>query len=288
MSNGWTRSTEKLLRNWSQQISINEAAYRKKGAFYRGWYWGMGVIMVFFQTGALITIVNLVLDLYSSDDSSGSLAFANTLLFVGIIEVLVLIAQGIDKFFNFGSASEQFFEAAKEHNALGRLIDSTLTLPRNDRSSAKDVLISIRQQFDALQYTSPNLPPNEIVHRLDMCIYEDPEQARGKTKTGIVDRGDGKGLPVEEVLEGSPPPDYAKQVKLKSPLGQSDDDEYVSNAQKLNLNKEFREQKNKAKLAQHNSKKFKNLEYQWGRMQQHDEEDEEKVPKSRKNKSEQP
>ena len=95
------------------------------------------------------------------------------------METLILIAQGIDKFFNFGSGSEQFYEAAKDHNALSRLIDATLTLPRKDRDMAREVLLGIRQQFNQIQDSSPNLPPNSIVHKLDMCIYDDPNKARG-------------------------------------------------------------------------------------------------------------
>lgn len=280
MSNGWTKSTEKLLRNWSQITSINESEFRKRGVFYRNWYWGIGIVLVITQTGSVATIANLILNLYSQETTADATSEATVLTIVGIIEALILIAQGLDKFFNFGSASEQYFTAAKDYNSLSRTIDTTLTLSRADRGPARDVLISIRQKFDQLQDTSPNLPPNAVVHRLDMCIYDDPEQARGNAKTGIVNLGDGQGLPIEEVLNESPPPEHAKKVKF--PKGTDSDDEHVKYNQKLNLETEFQGQKKHAELEHQKTKRLKNLEYQWRRMQEHADDEVKSPPRTKK------
>ena len=272
-TNGWTKSIERLLKNWSQQISINEDEYRKRGTFYRAWYYAFGVFSVIAQTGALTTLINVIVSIINTPDKcKPSNVNLGLLVFIAIMETLILIAQGLDKFFNFGSGSEQFYEAAKDHNALSRLIDATLTLPRIDRDSAREVLLSVRQQFNHIQDNSPNLPPNAIVHRLDMYIYENPSQAKGQCdRVTQVDN-------MEEDIDGSPPvPEDAVAVDLpESPsedLSHDPDEEHVSIAQQCKFGAQIQEQKGAATREHHRKRALRILEYQWRRMEQHAEEE---------------
>ncbi len=271
-TNGWTKSVERLLKNWSQQISINEDEYRKRGTYYRAWYYAFGVFSVIAQTGALTTLINVIISIINTPDKcKPSNVNLGLLVFIAVMETLILIAQGLDKFFNFGSGSEQYYEAAKDHNALSRLIDATLTLPRIDRDRAREVLLSIRQQFNQIQDNSPNLPPNAIVHRLDMYIYENPSHAKG--------HGD-RVTQVDDVedIDGSPPvPEAAVAVDLpESPsedLSYDSDEEHVSIAQKCKFGVQMQEQKGEATREHHRNLVLPNLEYQWRRMEQHAEEE---------------
>lgn len=258
-TNGWDKSIEKLLNNWSLQISINEDEYRKRGTYYRRLYYGVGAFIVTTQTGALTTLVNVIISVAASGTCDANAVVTWLLVVVAIMETLVLVVQGIDKFFNFGSGSELYYTAAKEHNALNRLISETLSTSRANRGIAKDVIPSIRQQFDQIQNNSPNLPPNAVVHRLDMYIYKVPTEAKGR---GVS-------------VSNSPTPENAKKVSL--PENSADDthdndEEYVSNTQQCKIGAQLQEHKANAEKDQQSNRILRNLEYQWHRFAQHDEE----------------
>lgn len=172
---GWTKQIEKLLRKWDTQITLNEIEYRKRGTFYRKWYFGVGIFLVISQTGAVTTLINIIISILSQQpigggDCSQPTAYnpATTiiLVIVAVIQTIILIVQGIDKFFNFGAAVEQYYSAANDHVTLSRLIESILSLPKKDRDHAREVIVSIRQQFTNIQNNSPNLPHNVAIREL--------------------------------------------------------------------------------------------------------------------------
>ena len=268
-SNGWTKNIERLLKNWSKQISINEDEYRKRGTCYRRWYYAFGAFIAIGQTGALVAVVNTIISL--STTAKTNEANFGLLIFVAIMDALVLIAQGLDKFFNFGSGSEQFYEASKEHNALSRLIDATLTLPRVDRDLAREVLLSIRQQFNHIQDNSPNLPPNAVVHQLDMIIYKDPSQAKGRQGSST-NPSSGTEESVPETAITVNLPESSTEDKT-----QDSTEEHVSTVQKCKFNAQIQEQKGEAAREHQSRRTFRNLEYQWNRMEQHGEDDPEDI-----------
>nr|QBK87244.1 MAG: uncharacterized protein LCMAC201_01460 [Marseillevirus LCMAC201] len=252
-TNGWTITTEQLLRNWSQQISINENEYRQRGTYYRKWYYGIGVIIGLIQTSIICTLLNAL----GRNDSS----FTIIIIITGL-EAIVFIANGIDKFFNFAAGSEKFYEAAKEHNALSRLIDSTLAFPRSERDNARNVILLIRQQFNQIKDNSPNLPPNDVIHKLDMCIYENPHEARGNMGIGITLVGTETRISIKT-------PHNTENVGL--PECSTGHDEEINNVRRNKFEAQLQEQKVVAKEKQEYHGILKNLEYQWGRMEQHSE-----------------
>ncbi len=252
--NGWSVNVERLLKNWSQQISINENEYQKRGSYYRNWYYGFGLVILIIHTSILSTLLNT---LVRQDNN-----FTTTIV-ITILETIVFLANGIDKFFNFANGSAKFYEAAKEHNALSRLINSTLALSRRERDNAKDVLLSIRQQFNQINDNSPNLSPNNVIHKLEMCIYENPQEARGNTGTAEIVSARIPHTKKVIDLPGSPP-----NENIEYDLGE----ETISNAHRHKFVAQLQEQKKIAvKKQQHGA--LRNLEYQWRRMEQHGEED---------------
>lgn len=273
--NGWNKSSEQLLENWSRQISINENEYRKRGTYYRNWYYAFGLFEVIAGTGGVITLINVIINIVNNQDDCEQNVQLGLLIFIAVLESIIVVAQGIDKFFNFGSGSEQYYDAAKEHNALCRLIDTTLTLPRVNRDQAREVLLSVRHQFDQIQDNSPNLPPNDIIHRLHMCIYENPEQAKG---VRAVDCSASSSNMLLNIVgdRNSPRPNGAQEVELpESPPEENkeEDEENISNGHQCKFNQRLREKKKEviANEIKRRPSIFKPLEYQWRRMQQHEE-----------------
>ncbi len=260
--NGWSVNIERLLSNWSQQISINENEYRKRGTYYRYWYYGFGMVILLIHTSILSTLLNT---LVRQDGNS------NIIIVITILETIVFLANGIDKFFNFASDSAKFYEAAKEHNALSRLIDSSLAFSRTERDNARDVLLSIRQQFNQIKDNSPDLPPNNIIHKLEMCIYENPREARGNKGTGVILVGAEHKFSVKT-------PHNKKNISLPESPPRDDEvlahnEETINNAHRHKFKAQLQVQKKVAAKEHQSHGVLKNLEYQWRRMEQHAEED---------------
>ena len=107
---GWNKNVEDLLKNWSQQVTINENEYRKKGAYYRKWYLGIGVFIATVQTGVITSLVNLIINNESSSmiDPCSDNINQILLIVVTVVEAIVLVVQGIDKFFDFGAGRKMF------------------------------------------------------------------------------------------------------------------------------------------------------------------------------------
>lgn len=266
-NNGWSRNVEKLLRNWSAQISINEGEYRKRGSYYKRLYVAFGIYLVIADTGALTTLINVIIStiletpqpctttMTPSSSVSTAQKVTNTalLIFVAIMSTFNLIMLGVDKFFDFGGKSEKFFEAAKEHNALSRLIDTTLSLPRADRDVAREVLLSVREQFNHIVDNSPNLPYNDIIHSLDMKIYKNPKEARGNSSSS------------ESELDLPKSPPEAEDIHTLS-----GSEEYISHPQRCRFETQLQSQKGDARReTKRKSAIMKHMDYQWGRMEGH-------------------
>lgn len=283
-SNGWTSSIEKLLINWSQQILINEHVYLNYGQKYHNLYVIFGIVIIVIEAGSLMTILNLITQE----------ANKNILIGVAVLQSITIIFQMIDKFFNFGSSSEKYYEAGKNHNALSKFINSTLVLPRKDRGDAREIIISIRNQFNELKNTTPTLPSNKIIHKLDMMLYEDPKEACGDKPEKTIRIGQSKGLffrssnqieKQEAVIEL---PDITEKVELPKSSAEdlnekqliitfkrkeSDSDEETVRQQTSTMIREkIQQSKTEASKQQEYNKNFMNIiNYQWSRLEEHGE-----------------
>lgn len=270
---GWTKKVELLLQNWSRQISINEAEYRRGGVKKRRLYRGLAVFLIISQTGALTTLVNTIMSIMtgqSTKDCIGNISttIAGALIFIAIMGTITLIVQGVDKFYNFGAVSEQYFQAAKNLKALSRLVDSMLSLKRADRDPAREALLAIRQQFDQILNSSPDLPNNDIIHRLDLVIYENPAVAKGMTRTSL--ETDAK--PVK--LPQSPPDDRELEP----------DEEHVSIGQLCRMGVQMQNELAGAENDAVRKNFLNSFDYQWNRLNldREEEEDSEKLSQRHK------
>ena len=284
MTNGWDRNIERLLGNWSQQVTINETEYRKQANNFKKWHYAFGAFGIITQTGALTTLLNAI----ATGNATGPM-----LIIVAVLESLILVADGLNAFFNFGGGSEKYYEAAKDHGALSRFIDSTLSLPRAQRGEAREVVLSIRDQFnDLVKDNTIQLPPNKVIHKLEMCIYEDPKQAIGNYST----RGSGLGILFNDIESGNSTPtlksstadieiiiDKTRMSKKSSGSNSSvnlpglvdpDAEQIISHKQRCNTRQQILNQKTKVQKEDIKNKGFmsKTLEYQWDRMLSHEEE----------------
>lgn len=246
-TNGWNSKVEKLLNNWSKQIDINEAQYRERGAYFRKMYYIFGIVDIFLETGALVTLINVLINISKVDTKPVGVLYISLLGIVLGLETTVFTIHAFEKFFNFGGVSEQFYESAKDYDALRRLINMTLTLPRRDRDKARGVILSIKEQFNIIQRTSPNVPPHKVVKELDMNIYDNPEEAKGERSTS-------SGTTVHYSEENDEP--------LQVPIGQQ-----------CKFNEQMKFHRDAVNRDYEQNKILGGLEYQWRRFEQHDDEE---------------
>lgn len=278
--NGWDKTLEKLLVNWSQQVSINEEALRNRGSTLLHWSYVFAIVITIAQASA-ITVLSAVIISMIEDASSANVGLV---VFAAVAELLVSIVQGVDKYFSPASASVEYFNSAKDHNALSMLIDSILALPRRKRDQAHEVIVSIRDQFRIIKKNAPYLPHNKIVHKLEMCIYEDPQKACGKKNEFDISQTVGILNNREESPKTETTITVPKTVQMPSPTPQNQqllitfqeetapDEEIVSTTNTLKYRKKLEENKANIKKEDNQNKNglLKILEYQWGRMEEHD------------------
>lgn len=258
-NNGWTPESERLLQNWSKQIIINEKEHRKRGVKYGNIYFGLGILLGIIQSISVAALCNYLIGEGKTD----------SIVLSTILESISLIAQIFDRFYNFGSSSEKHFDASKEFNALARLIDGTLTLGRNDRDNAREFVLSVRQQFDSVQDGSPNLPNNSIIHKLELCIYNDPEQAKGIRGVGVVNLNDSQSFSPE----ASPPGANEADIETVDINPDGTDDNHISNSYRRKFAGSLVRNKSLTKLDGVKKKNvMSGLNYQLERMNQHEEE----------------
>lgn len=163
---GWNNRAEALCVNWSKQIGVNEQEHRKRGSRYKKLDNCMSLFNIITQITALTALINAIFK-----ESADHIAI---IIFVAVIESLVLINDGVDIVFDINELSQQHFTSANEYGGLSRLIDSTLSLEKNDRGKASSFLKIVRNKFNNILEESPDLPTNKMVDKLDTIIYVDP------------------------------------------------------------------------------------------------------------------
>lgn len=170
MSRRWSRKIRKLLINWSKQITINETEHIFRGNRYKFINKGLNFFDIVGKTGILTTLISAIAN------QNVTLVL---IVWLTVIDALILTTDSISIFFDFGGLSEKHFSASKEYNSLSKLIDSTLALEPEDRDNPKEFLTLVMKKFSNISGNAPNLPYNAKVHKLDLQIYENPEDARG-------------------------------------------------------------------------------------------------------------
>jgi hypothetical protein len=117
------------------------------------------------------------------DAKSSSLA-------IGAVSILVGILQTLGSFWGFAKLQEAHRNADIQWAKLHRFISVEMTLPRNERIQAKDMLKICREQIERLSETSPQAPPHilDLFHNKMEKKYQDvaiPDVANGLKKVVI-------------------------------------------------------------------------------------------------------
>jgi len=170
MPKKWSKKIIRLLQNWRQQISINENQHLYRGSKYKFIYRGFSIFDIISKAGILSILITAI------TNNNVNLPI---LILITIMESITTATDFITIYFDFGTLSEKHFTSAREYNSLSKLIDSTLALQSSDRDDPKQFITLIMKKFSKIADNSPDLPFNDVVHKLDLQIYNNPKDACG-------------------------------------------------------------------------------------------------------------
>jgi len=200
MPKKWSKKIKKLLQNWRQQISINENQHLYRGSKYKFIYRGFSIFDIISKAGILSILITAITNNHVN---------LSILILITIMESITATTDSISIYFDFGTLSEKHFTSAREYNSLSKLIDSTLALKPSDRDNPKEFITLIMKKFTKIAENSPSLPFNNVVHNLDLQIYNNPKDACGlKNSSSETDKTETnletvKIVPVPESLKNS-------------------------------------------------------------------------------------
>jgi hypothetical protein len=151
----WNRELEKLLAEEGEKALGSAWIHNKCEDYYAG-------------RNQWITIPCVVLSTLSGSASIGSQTMfedaKTSSLAIGAVSILVGVLQTLGSFWGFAKLQEAHRNADIQWAKLHRFISVEMTLPRNERIQAKDMLKICREQIERLSETSPQAPP----HILDL------------------------------------------------------------------------------------------------------------------------
>lgn len=143
-----------------------------------------------------ITIPCVVLSTLSGAGSIGSQTMfedaKTSSLAIGALSIFVGILQTLGSFWAYAKLQEAHRNADIQWSKLHRFIAVEMTLPRQERISAKDMLKICRESIERLSETSP-LIPDEILHKFQHKFHKThvethiavPDVANGLKKIAI-------------------------------------------------------------------------------------------------------
>jgi hypothetical protein len=118
-------------------------------------------------------------------DGSASSTAKFTGFAIGGLSLLVGVLNTVSSYFGWAKRSESHRIAAITYNKVYRFILIELSLPRNERMTAKDMLKTIREQLDRLQETSPQIPDKVILQFREKFAETTPEVKKPEITNGL-------------------------------------------------------------------------------------------------------
>jgi hypothetical protein len=166
----WSREVKNLLINWRQQININENEHLYRARRFKY----IDNILTIFDLISNGSIFVILLSALPNKFLSNEL-----LISITTIDAFIIINILITANYNFGVNTQKHFEAAREYNGLSKLIVSTLSL-KNRKEKEDEFLGFVRKRFETIAENSISLPYNKKIHQLELKIYDDLDEARGR------------------------------------------------------------------------------------------------------------
>jgi len=177
-----------------------------------------------------ITLPTIVLSTIAGTASIGSQTLFNnpsaSSIGVGAISLAVGILNTISTHFSWAKRSESHRISALNYSKIHRFIVIELSLPRDERMVAHDMLKVVREQLDRLQETSKQIPDNIITEFKNKFGSTTPDVSKPEITNGLD--------AIEVYIEGSSPEGFktsnAYHIPNKSQMLSSARQQIVSGA----------------------------------------------------------
>ena len=189
-----------------------------------------------------ITLPTIILSTVAGTASIGSQTlFANapaSSVGIGMISLAVGVLNTVSTHFGWAKRSEAHRQTCVSYSKIHRFIVIELSLPRNERMAAYDMLKVVREQLDRLQETSPQVP-DKIIHKFKKIFGSTtPDLSKPEITNGLDC--------IEVYVEGSSPeafktssvyhiPDKSQMLSLARPLIESEADSSHTSTTSCNL-----------------------------------------------------
>lgn len=149
----YNNALEKLISEEAERCNGLSWLHNKAEAYY-----SIRNTCIALPTIVLSTLVGFL------SGTSTSLFESPTISSVGIgsVSLFTGVISTIGTFFNFAKRTEAHRIASIQYSKLGRFLSIELTLPKNERIAAKDVLKITKDSIERLLETSPAIPENII------------------------------------------------------------------------------------------------------------------------------
>jgi len=198
----WNRELERLLAEEGEKALGSSWIHNKCEAYYanRNQYIAIPCIILSTLSGA----GSIGSQTMFSDAKASSIAIGGISIFVGILQTL-------GSFWGFAKLQESHRNADISWAKLHRFISVEMTLPRNERIQAKDMLKICRENIERLSEISPQAPPHiveEFQKKMMVDKYEHiavPDLANG-LKRIIINSPENPSTPSQVRITLSSPP----------------------------------------------------------------------------------
>jgi len=173
--------------NWNTQLeNILSSEGEKANCFY--WLHSKSEKQ-YSSFATYITIPTVILSTVAGSASIGSQSmFENSTLaplIIGGVSLLVGVLNTVSSYFNWAKRSENHRLSALNYAKIYRFILIELSLPRNERIVAKDMLKFVRSELDRLQENSPQIPDTVIKQFRNTFGKTTPEVSKPEITNGL-------------------------------------------------------------------------------------------------------
>ena len=147
MKNSWNTNIENLLIKWNYNIRELVKEHYKNGSKKRKLNIFISIINMICVSGTITSTLNSLLN-----ESTMGL-----LLFQIILELIIVLCIGIDKYLQLENKAHSHYFTSREYLALSNMISSTLILERNERMDVPTILHSVQDQLKEIEMNAPEI-----------------------------------------------------------------------------------------------------------------------------------
>ena len=185
----WSEEQEKLLAQWSERSSGYRWMHDRASKKFRKQNYSLAIPSIVISTVA--GSANFLVAGKESNENSEHEP-ASIPLLIGISNIIVAVLGTVSQFLRLAENAENHRTASIAFGSFYRHISCELSMPRDNRAGAQELVNSCRKEFDRLIENSPEIPDKVLEEYSNMMkenthndLVSKPDIAEGVTPTVI-------------------------------------------------------------------------------------------------------